>query len=56
MYAFRFFHITKQDEDNYRASGEISPHVVDQAVRKALFLDVALTGTRPTCKVKKLDE
>lgn len=46
----RFFHITKQDEDNYRASGEISPHVVDQAVRKALFLDVALTGTRPTCK------
>nr|XP_045592610.1 uncharacterized protein LOC123754346 [Procambarus clarkii]XP_045592611.1 uncharacterized protein LOC123754346 [Procambarus clarkii]XP_045592612.1 uncharacterized protein LOC123754346 [Procambarus clarkii]XP_045592613.1 uncharacterized protein LOC123754346 [Procambarus clarkii]XP_045592614.1 uncharacterized protein LOC123754346 [Procambarus clarkii]XP_045592615.1 uncharacterized protein LOC123754346 [Procambarus clarkii] len=46
----RFFHVSKEDEAVYRATGEIAPLVVDQAVRKALFLDVALTGTRPTCK------
>nr|XP_053627468.1 uncharacterized protein LOC128685045 [Cherax quadricarinatus] len=46
----QFFHITKDDEETYRATGEIAPQVVDQAVRKALVLDVALTGTRPTCK------
>ncbi|KAG7168994.1 uncharacterized protein LOC121866469 [Homarus americanus] len=46
----RFFHITKEDEETFRATGEIVPQVVDQAVRKALVLDVALTGTRPTCK------
>ncbi|KAG0697814.1 hypothetical protein GWK47_026211 [Chionoecetes opilio] len=46
----RFFHITREDEESYRITGEIPLHTIDQAVRKAMVLDGALTGTRPTCK------
>lgn len=46
----RFFHITREEEDTYRLRKDIAPTLLEQAMRKALLLDVALTGTRGTCK------
>ncbi|XP_076032657.1 uncharacterized protein LOC143020292 isoform X2 [Oratosquilla oratoria] len=46
----RFFHVTPEDEGYYHRTGNISVHIVDQAMRKALMLDVSLMGTRPVCK------
>lgn len=46
-----FFHISEDDEDMYRRRGEISPQVVDRAVRKTLAENHSLIGARHYCKV-----
>ncbi|XP_068222928.1 uncharacterized protein [Palaemon carinicauda] len=45
-----FFHVTSDEEDAYRLRKDIAPTLLEQAMRKALLFDVALTGTRATCK------
>lgn len=47
----RYFHVTRGDEELFRATGEIVPQVLDQAVHKALYMDAVITGNRPACKV-----
>ncbi|XP_068236181.1 uncharacterized protein [Palaemon carinicauda] len=46
----RYFHITREDENSYHTTGEIHPRVVDQVMRKALYVDIFSPGVRPSCK------
>ncbi|XP_066940448.1 golgin subfamily A member 6-like protein 2 [Macrobrachium rosenbergii] len=46
----RYFHITREDETLYHTTGEIHPRVVDQVMRKALYVDIFSPGVRPSCK------
>ncbi|XP_064081013.1 uncharacterized protein LOC135197812 isoform X2 [Macrobrachium nipponense] len=45
-----FFHVNSEEEETYRLRKDIAPTLLEQAMRKALLFDVALTGTRATCK------
>ncbi|XP_069182479.1 zinc finger CCCH domain-containing protein 10 isoform X2 [Procambarus clarkii] len=46
----RFIHCTCEDEDYYLRTGDIPPHVLDQAIRKGQLGDVTLNGDVPICK------
>ncbi|KAK7074539.1 hypothetical protein SK128_025623 [Halocaridina rubra] len=46
----KYFHITNEEEEAYKLGRDIAPTLLEQAMRKALLFDVALTGTRATCK------
>ncbi|KAK4327787.1 hypothetical protein Pmani_001757 [Petrolisthes manimaculis] len=45
-----FFHITKENEDLYRNEGEISPTLVNRAVRTSMAKNLTLIGTVTYCK------
>lgn len=46
----RFIHCTCEDEDYYLRTGDIAPHILDQAIRKGQLGDVTLNGDVPICK------
>ncbi|KAK3875245.1 hypothetical protein Pcinc_019845 [Petrolisthes cinctipes] len=46
----RFIHCTGKDEDYYLRTGDIPPHILDQAIRKGQLGDVTLNGDGPICK------
>ncbi|XP_068236479.1 uncharacterized protein [Palaemon carinicauda] len=46
----RFLHITEEEKKIFRTTGKIGPHLLEQAMCKALLQDVTLDGVTPTCK------
>lgn len=46
----RFLHITEEEKQTFRTTGRIGPHLLEQAMCKALLQDVTLDGVTPTCK------
>lgn len=46
----KFLHVSRDDEDVYRATGRIPAHIVEQAVRKAMLDDIAPAGVTQPCK------
>ncbi|MPC89744.1 hypothetical protein E2C01_084703 [Portunus trituberculatus] len=47
----RFIHCTCEDENYYLRTGDLPPHILDQAIRKGHLGDVMLNGDVPICKV-----
>ncbi|XP_064094681.1 uncharacterized protein LOC135206991 [Macrobrachium nipponense] len=47
---YRFLHITEEEKQTFRTTGRIGPHLLEQAMCKALLQDVTLDGVTPTCK------
>merc|ERR1711953_412161 len=47
----RFIHCRKEEEEEFKRSGYLPPHVRDQAINKGVAPDLpALYGARPICK------
>ena len=47
----RFIHCRKEEEEEFKRSGYLPPHVRDQAINKGVAPDLpALYGVRPICK------
>ncbi|PNF27563.1 Zinc finger CCCH domain-containing protein 10 [Cryptotermes secundus] len=46
----RFVHCTREEEEYYRATGELPRHVLESAVRKGITPDVSRPGELPVCK------
>ncbi|KAK8392330.1 hypothetical protein O3P69_017718 [Scylla paramamosain] len=46
----RFIHCTCEDENYYLRTGDLPPHILDQAIRKGHLGDVMLNGDVPICK------
>ncbi|KAK7069247.1 hypothetical protein SK128_013177 [Halocaridina rubra] len=46
----RFIHCTCEDEDYYLRTGDIPPHILDQAIRRGQINDATLDGDIPVCK------
>ncbi|XP_021937074.1 zinc finger CCCH domain-containing protein 10-like isoform X2 [Zootermopsis nevadensis] len=46
----RFVHCTREEEEYYRATGELPRHVLETTVRKGIAPDVSRPGEVPVCK------
>ncbi|KAK7082650.1 hypothetical protein SK128_008297 [Halocaridina rubra] len=46
----RFLHVSRDDNELYRITRKIPPHIVEQAVRKAIAYESSPPGTTPPCK------
>ncbi|XP_076051255.1 uncharacterized protein LOC143031390 [Oratosquilla oratoria] len=46
----RFIHCTCEDENYYLRTGDMPPHILDQAIRKGQLVDIMLNGLVPICK------
>ena len=53
-FSFRFLHVSREDEEQYRATGRVPTHLIEQAIRKAILDDMAPAGVTQPCKVRFL--